>query len=303
MKLIRTKIDRTAVGSMFVLLAVCFWGASAPLAKYLIITKFSTLMVVQTRTLISFLILSIWFFVSKRHFIRIEKNDLIHFGLLGILGLALTNFFYYFTIAESTVATAILLQYTAPIWVVVYTGFLKKLERVTHFHVMSLLIALVGCTLAVTNGSLHNIQLKGWALLTGPLAALTYAFQIVLTKRLLAKYSLWTTLIAMFGFASIFWLIVHPPWAILREGYTLSDWGVFTLFALLSILIPQTAFAKGLTYLGASTAGIITTFEPIVAIGLAFVFLGESIGMVQALGGIMVLGALCILHCSSSIVQ
>lgn len=288
---------------MFVLLAVCFWGASAPLAKFLIVNKYSTLIIVQTRTLISFLILTAWLLACRRHFIKLEQKDFGSFVLLGVLGLALTNYFYYFTIAESTIATAILLQYTAPIWVVVYTGFLRKIEPVTNHHIIALCIALIGCMLAVTNGSFHTIQLKGWALLTGPLAALTYALQIVLTKRILSKYSLWTTLIAMFGFASIFWLIVHPPWAILREGYTLEDWGVFTLFALVSILIPQTAFAKGLTYLGASTAGIITTFEPIVAIGLAFVFLGESIGILQALGGVLVIGALCILHCSPSMMQ
>ncbi|MCX7985152.1 MAG: DMT family transporter [Bacteroidetes bacterium] len=303
MSLIKIKISTKTHGSLFVLLAVCFWGSSAPLAKFLITNKYSTVMVVQTRTLISFLVLAGWFLLVKPQYFKIERRDILAFAILGTCGLALTNFFYYFTIVESTVATAILLQYTAPVLVVVYTGLITRTENISKYHLFTLMLAVLGCVLAVTNGSCTSVQIKGWAMVTGPLSALTYALQIVLTKRLLEKYSLWTVLILMFGFASLFWLIIHPPWIILSEGYTASDWTIFFIFALVSILVPQAAFAKGLSYLGASTAGILTTLEPIVAIGLALIIVHESIGILQAVGGALVLTAVCILHSTPSVTK
>lgn len=284
------------IGSLFIVLAVFFWGASAPLAKYLVTQRYETLMIVQTRTLVSFFILLAVLGVWQRNLFCVAWRDVPAFALLGIVGLAFTNFFYYYTVVEASVATAILIQYTSPVWVVLYTAVLRKQEPFTRTTFFALILSLLGCVLAVTNASLEMIQLKGATWLTGPLSALTYATQIVMTKRLLQKYSLWTLLLYMLGFATLFWCVVHPPWAIAAEGYSVRDWGVFALFAVVSILIPQTFFAKGLHLMAASTAGIMTTLEPVVAISLAFFILGEVIGVWQIVGGILVLGAVVMLH-------
>jgi len=37
-----------------------------------------------------------------------------------VLGVAVSNYFYYVAIQKTNVATAIILQYTAPVWVLLY---------------------------------------------------------------------------------------------------------------------------------------------------------------------------------------
>ena len=51
---------------------------------------------------------------------RMPRADVGKLLLLGVLGLSASNFFYYLAIQRTSVAMAIMLQYTAPVWVLAY---------------------------------------------------------------------------------------------------------------------------------------------------------------------------------------
>jgi DME family drug/metabolite transporter len=269
---------------LFVVLAVSFWGGSASLAKYLFLTRYDPLIVTQTRSSLSFLLLAAYFALVNRSIFRVQLRELYKFALIGVFGIAATNFTYYFTIKESTVATAILVQNAAPAFVMIYSVAVSKEEEFTGMKVLSLLFALLGCFLAVSGGSMQQIQLRGWALVTAPASMLTYAFMLLASKRLLRTYSVWTMLVSALGFATLFWLFINPPWVIAAEGYGAEDWGIFLIFA------------EGLALLEASTAGIITTLEPVIAIIVAWVALGESLNGVQIVGTVAVVASVLLLQ-------
>jgi drug/metabolite transporter (DMT)-like permease len=290
-------------GFLLLLLAVLFWGGSAPLGKFLIVTRFDTLIIVQTRTSLAFVLLLIFFLLKDRSVFRIELRDTWKFAMLGVIGVAITNYTYYFTVKEASVATAILVQYTAPVWILLYSVLFLKEDRLDRITIVSLVIALVGCYFAVTSGSMQSINLKGWTIITGPLSAFTFAYQVIGTKQLIKRYSIWTLLLYMFGFSAIFWLCVNPPWNVVAKHYNFSDWGILWMFAIVSILIPQMAFASGLKHLDASTAGIISVMEPVIAIVAAFLILGESLSVVQMFGGLMVLLAVGLLQAHPMIMR
>jgi drug/metabolite transporter (DMT)-like permease len=283
-------------GFILLIIAVFFWGSSAPIGKYLIVTHFDVLILAQTRTSLTFILLFFFFLLKDRCVFKIDPADLWKFGILGVVGISLTNYTYYFTAKESSVATAILVQYTAPVWVVLYSVFVIKEDKFDRITFISLVLGLVGCYFAVTAGSMQSINLKGWAIITGPLSAFTFAYQIVATKQLLKRYSVWTMLVYMFGFSAIFWLCINSPWDIVAKNYTLNDWEVFWMFAIISILIPQTAFASGLKLLDASTVGIVSILEPVIAIIAAFLILGESLTIIQILGAVLVVVAVGLLQ-------
>ena len=52
--------------------------------------------------------------------IKLPARDLAYCFVLGTLGVAVSNYFYYVAIQRTNVATAIIVQYTAPVWVLVY---------------------------------------------------------------------------------------------------------------------------------------------------------------------------------------
>ncbi len=285
-----------ASGYLFILIAVVFWGGSASVAKFLFNTRFDTLIITQTRSSISFLLIALYFMFKDRVVFRIRQRDVVKFALTGVIGIAVTNFTYYYTVQEATVAAAILLQYTAPVIVMLYAVMIAREESINGAKVLALVLSLAGCWLAVSGGELSGIQLRGWPLVTGILSAICYSFMLLMSKHLLRTYSMWTTLTYAFGFSAVFWLFVNTPWDIAEKGYTVSDWGIFLLFAVVSILIPHSAFAAGLRLLEASTVGIVTTLEPVVAIIVAYFALGESLNTVQVAGGMSVVTAVVLLQ-------
>ncbi len=103
-------------------------------------------------------------------------------------------------------------------------------------------------------------------------------------------------LLYAFGFAALFWLFINPPWSIASKGYTVNDWGVFWVFAMVSILIPYSFFSTGLKMLEASTVGILSTMEPIAAIVIAYFVLDETLGPIQMLGAAAVVVAVAMLQ-------
>ncbi len=283
-------------GYLFVLIAVFFWGGSASLAKYLFITKYDALIISQTRSSLSFVLFFSYFLLRDRTVFKIDKSDLLKFVFLGFIGIASTNFTYYWTVKESTVAMAILVQYTAPVLVMLYAVGISREESLSAVKLLSLILSLVGCFFAVSGGSISEIKLSGSAIVSGPASAFGFAYMILASKHLLKKYSAWTTLVYAFGFATLFWLMVNPPWAIMAHGYTWSDWGVFWIFALVSILIPHTLFTFGLRLLEASRVSIASTLEPVVAIVVAYLALGERMNGVQILGATGVVAGIILLQ-------
>ena len=106
---------------VFVILAVSLWGGSAALAKYLFLTRYDPLIITQTRSSLSFLLLACYFVYRRPVRVPLSAFVTSHkFALIGIVGIAVTNFTYYFTVKESTVATAILVQNVAPVLVMIY---------------------------------------------------------------------------------------------------------------------------------------------------------------------------------------
>lgn len=103
-------------------------------------------------------------------------------------------------------------------------------------------------------------------------------------------------LVYAFGFATLFWLFVNPPWEIAARQYTWSDWGIFWIFAVVSILIPHALFMTSLSLLEATSVGIASTLEPVTAIVIAYFALGETLNGVQMVGGVAVVGAVLLLQ-------
>jgi drug/metabolite transporter (DMT)-like permease len=56
-------------------------------------------------------------------------------------------------------------------------------------------------------------------------------------------------------------------------------------------VLPIAAFFAGLARLGPARASILSTIEPVITILLAALVLGETIGLLQILGGALILSA------------
>ncbi len=281
-------------GSGCVLGAAFFWGISATAAQYLQRHGVSTILIVQTRVTFSCILLLGGFLLFRRTLLRVRPRDLARLALLGVIGIAGANFTYYATMRQSTVATGILLQYLAPLAVVGYTVTTGE-ESLTARKVIAALLSLGGCFLAVGGGG-EGILVTPGALLSGLASMFCFAFLTVASRHLLARIPGWTLIVYALCFASLFWLVVNPPGALLSDHHDAATWGMLFLLALSSVLFPYLLYFAGLRRISASRAIITSTAEPVVAIVSAAAVLGEGLDPVRILGGVVVLAAIVVLQ-------
>jgi len=284
-------------GYFFIAIAATLWGASATVVKHLFNIQYPPLIIVQTRVSIAFAVLAVFFLITNPRILAFKMRDVPHFFFVGVCGIAGSNYFYYFAIKESNVATAIVVQYSAPIMVALYAIIVQH-EKMTRFKLLSLIFSTVGIFLAV--GGLNGLLVanhKGIVLALA--AAVSYAIFNLAGKPLTKKYSVWPSLVFTLGAATLFWMIVQPPQTILASGYSFADWKVFTLVSTTSILVPYSFYFFGLQYLSPTRAIITSTLEPVVAIATEFIFLGGTMGSLQVVGAVLVIGSIILLEATS----
>jgi drug/metabolite transporter (DMT)-like permease len=294
-------------GYVYIASATFFWGVSATLGRAAFtgrlvpggqaIASVDALILSQSRTTFSFLVLLLvlgW----RRGWrpLRVARADVGLLFLLGVLGIAAANYFYYLAIQRTNVATAIILQYTAPLWVLLYTTARAR-RNPTAQQITAVALALAGIALLID--LFGEFRLDRLGVVVALLAAFAFAFYNVAAHGVLARYDRWTVLLYVTGGAGAFWMLINPPWKIWAAHYTTAEWMFLLLFAVLSALVPFSFYAAGLQHLEPTRAMIASCTEPVFSIGIAALALGELVRPLQALGVAMVLGAIVVVELPS----
>jgi drug/metabolite transporter (DMT)-like permease len=282
-------------GYLLIAVAAVCWGGVATVVKHLLNIRFDPLVIVQTRVTISCLLLLGYFLLTDPHYLIPSWRDVPLIMFVGICGIAGSNYFYYFAIQESTVATAILIQYCAPILVALYAVVVQR-RRMSAFSATAIVLAMAGIFLAVGGYDSSVLRATPKAMLYAFVAAIAYSIFNIAGKPLVQKYSVWRSMFFTLLAASLFWSVINPPQHLIAAHYPAADWGVLTFVSLVSILIPYGCYFAGLRYIQPTQAIVTSTLEPVVAIISEFIFLGSVMTGVQMLGAVCVLGAIIILQ-------
>lgn len=265
----------------------------------LVVPKISPVMIAQGRTTIALLVLVPALLLRRRDTLRISFSSFLQFSLLGILGLAASNYFYYLAIERTTVATAIVLQYVAPVWVFLYM-IARRRQNPTAQRVSGVLLAVLGCAFAVglftvTPGfpwlAASGVRFSTIGVIAAELAAVSFAFYNIYAQHLLQIYSRWTVLVYALVWSAAFWLLINPPWKIAAQHYTLGQWLFLAVFSMTSMLVPFSFYFAGLQHLDPTRAVVTSCLEPVFAILLTALLLGEGISLIQVFGMVVVLAA------------
>jgi drug/metabolite transporter (DMT)-like permease len=249
------------------------------------------LILAQSRTTISFLILApVLLFIRGRDALSLPKRDWIKTAIVGVLGVAMSNYFYYLAIQKTNVATAITLQYTAPVWVLLYM-VARGAQKPTMKRLMSVALAILGIAMVVGLLSAGGFRVSTVGVVAAQIAAVTFAFYNVRGAGLVARYDRWKIVANTFLGAALFWIVVNPPWRIVAAHYSADQWLFLLVFAMTSILIPFSLYFAGLQHLDPTRAIVTSCLEPVFSILVAAAVLGEIVGPMQVLGIAMVLAA------------
>src|SRR5512147_247620 len=172
-------------GYLFIASAALCWGISASLGRAAFTGKLVTaqalppigpLILAQTRVTLALLVLAPALLARRGVTgLKIPRADLLRTLLIGVLGVAASNYFYYLAIQKTNVATAIILQYTAPVWVLLYM-VARGVQKATASRVFSVALAVVGSALAI--GAVGNVgfRISAVGVAAGMAAAFSFAY-------------------------------------------------------------------------------------------------------------------------------
>lgn len=224
-------------------------------------------------------------------------RDLAAIAALGAIGYGgqAATFFTALTLAPAGLVA--LLLYLHPALVAVLAVFLLK-ERMTVTKLAALVVALAGMTLTVgpalagdASASFPRLPL---GIAFGLAAAAIYSVYIIVGTRLtgrVAPLALSTIVVASAALVFIVAAALNGP----RFPQTASGWAAVAAIALISTVAAITLFFAGLARIGPTRASTLSTVEPVFTVALAWLLLGERVGIVQAIGGAMILAAVVLL--------
>ena len=248
-----------------------------------------------SRAFSAFAILAIVLALARRRDLVIALKDVPFLAFFGVAGLAMVHFTYFKTISLTNVATAILIQYLAPILVLVVSVLFLK-HRLTWTLPVGVALSVSGSALVVGALGGQGLVVSPAGVAWGLLSAVFFAGYSLMGMVAATRFSPWTTLVWGLGFASLFWFAVLGPRTVLAVFSNPKTAAVVVFVAIVSTIIPFGAFLTALRYIAPTNATVTSTIEPVLAGFGAFALFGESLTPVQILGGLLVIAAIAVVQ-------
>lgn len=250
---------------------------------------------VAARTLLAAGLLWLFYLIFWPKLIRINRIN-----LLGCVGMGLANGFgsllYYTGLSRVDASLAQLLYALYPVWVLIFVSAAG--HPVSRLAVLRLIIALGGVFL-LTSRARDGFDMLGVMLMISAGAA--YAWHLVLGQWTLAKLDSRTmtlyVLTTMALVVTLARLFIGGP----LEPISTNGWLAIVGLALIPTALARLFLFAGISRLGGVQASLIGVAELIVAIGFAYVLLGERLTMWQSFGAIIVILSIMLIGRESTI--
>lgn len=291
-------------GIFLVMTGATFWGIGGTVAKKLFEQYGIDIdWLVTTRLLIAgFLLLTIQFFGKDRaQILGVWKTksiaiSLIIFGLLGMLAVQYT---YMASIQHGNAAVATLLQYLAPVMIIIYV-VLRHQAVFTQRDLITVSLALVGSFFLLTNGSILQLSVPPLAVIWGVLSGVALAFYTLYAIPLLKQYDSlvivgWAMIIG--GVALSF---IHPPWQIDLKTLPLEAYLYLVFVIIFGTMIAFWFYIESLQSLLPKESSLLGSIEPLAAVLTTVFWLKEPFGMFQWVGTTCILFMIVLLALSKA---
>jgi drug/metabolite transporter (DMT)-like permease len=283
------------------------FAIGAPVVKVIEHTGFSAQRLTELRSTGAFLGFALFVLVARRDALSVDKRELQLLAAVGIGGLALVQWSYFFAIHRIPIGEALLIQYVAPTLVALWARFAFH-ERVRERIWVALALSLTGLVLIV---ELWRGKLDATGITVAAVACLSFAFYLLTAERATRRRDPVSMLAWAFLFASIFWAIVEPWWSFPAHALTgrtsllghlgsvyAPVWLLVCWMVLLGSIVPFVLVASALPRIGATRTAIVSMLEPVVAILVAWAWLGESMDAVQIAGALLTLAGIVLAQTS-----
>lgn len=283
-----------AASVVCIVAAGSLWGTIGLFVKKLTEAGFDSMQIGAVRVFFGAVIMAVFALIAQPKAFKISIKDVWIFIGTGFFSLTLFNFCYFTAISRSEVSVAVVLLYTSPIWVMLFSLLFFK-EKITAMKLLALAMTFVGCVLvAGIFGDVKGLTVQVFFI--GVAAGVCYALYSIFGRIGLKKYGSVTVTLYTFIFASAASLITAGP---ARTVKCIAAAPVSLVYicgaALFCTVIPYLLYTKGLEGVESSKAAIYVTTEPLVAAVIGVIVFHESIGLPKVAGIMLILSSVIVL--------
>ncbi|MER2171760.1 MAG: EamA family transporter [Psychrobacillus psychrodurans] len=286
-------------GLFLVITGAIFWGIGGTVAQKLFQQyAIDVNWLVTTRLLIAgFLLLTVQFFGKDRSQVFgvwKDRRIAVQLFIFGILGMLAVQYTYMASINHGNAAVATLLQYLAPVMIIIYL-ILRKKAALTRQDLLTVSLALGGCFFLLTNGSLSDLSVPTPSIVWGVLSGVAVAFYTLYAVPLLKQYDSlvivgWAMIIG--GVALSF---IHPPWQMDFTSLTVEAYVYLVFVTIFGTMIAFWFYIESLQSLSAKETSLIGSLEPLAAVLTTVFWLKEPFEFYQWVGTACIIGMILLL--------
>ena len=279
---------------IYIVIAGLLWGTSGVFVYLLSPYGFSSLQMTAVRGTVAFVSITVFTLIKDRNLFKIKPLDLLICLGVGVM-LYLASACYYSAIPMTSVSTAVMLMYTAPVFVAALSVPLFK-EKMTVIKAIAITVMLVGCVFV--SGIIGDFRASLWGILLGLGAGVTYGSYNIFSK-LAMRRGVSPLTVTVYGFA-IMMLIAFCVTSPVDIVITAAKEPLHTVPLLLGLgvctfVLPYTFYTVGLRDLPAGTASALSIVEPMSATVYSIAFLNEKLTVYSVIGIILVIGSVLLL--------
>jgi drug/metabolite transporter (DMT)-like permease len=294
--------QRTRLGYVMVATAATLFAVNGSVSKVVLGSGLSSLELTQIRNTCAALLFLAFLLVFARSRLRVGRRELAFLLAFGLVGVALVQWLYFVAIENLPVGVALLIEFTAPLFVALFARFVYK-EHIRRRIWVAVAMCLIGLALVVELWAGVAFSTLGvTAAFGGALALTAYLLMAERERQHRDPASL-----SFYGFlfATMLWAVVQPlwdfPWDVLDDTVSLQGnlseysapvWALVAFIVVIGTMVTFTLLTGALRHLSATRASIVATLEPVVATFVAWAWLGETLGATQLIGGAVVLAGI-----------
>ena len=216
------------------------------------------------------------------------KKDLKYLILSGA-AMGFNWIFLFQAYNYTTISVATLCYYFAPVIVTIACVFLFR-EKLSAKQIVCFVMSTVGLVLIIANGGLSGSGTDTLGILCGLAAAALYATVILLNKFMKHTEGVPRTLFQFFAA-----IVVLIPYVAFTSGFQLEvldgkGWICLLILGLFHTGITYCLYFSSLKELKGQEVSILSYIDPLVAVLVSVVILGEAMSLMQVIGGVLILG-------------
>lgn len=291
-----------ASGLGVALFSSAVFGLSGSFAKSLLETGWSPGAAVTARLTGAALILALPAVAALRGRWHQLRENWLTIVLFGLIGVAACQLFYFNAVARLSVGVALLLEYLAPVIIVLWLWAASR-RRPRVLTAGGTLLSLAGLVLVLDLTGAVKVDLVG--VLWGIAAAVCLAIYFFITAR--ENDTLPPLVLASGGLlvgAAVMWLAAATgllPMSFSAADTTLGPWTTSWWVPLAGLVVLATvlAYVSGVMAarsLGSKVASFVSLTEVLFAVVWAWLLLGELPGAIQLLGGVLIVGGVILVR-------